>query len=174
MKVRKIKKTLGFRGSHYLSLRLMGYGNSVPPAGGAAMTQIYKDRITALPVALRSHDWRNGYAHALRDAATIAAEADATVARLEAEVERLTRGRRTLTEVIHNHCLAMSAAVIEMRAGKGAQAGMAWIENTLAGPGLYPDVNEAQAMGGAQAWFDAKSEEERKRLADIDAAHKKG
>lgn len=93
------------------------------------------------------------------------AERDAALA----ENAKLYRTALSMGDVIDNHCLAMQAAVIEMYIGKGAEAGMRWIENTLAGPGLYPDVDEAQELGGAQAWFDAKSAETRagKELAAL-------
>lgn len=61
----------------------------------------------------------------------------------------------------------MQAAVIEMDAGRGAVAAMSWIRNTLCGPGLLPDLDEAKALGGAQAWFDAKTAEEESRLAAL-------
>lgn len=66
---------------------------------------------------------------------------------------------RTYSDVIANHCIAMQAAVIEAHIGKGPDAAMAWIRNTLRGPGLLPDLEQAQALGGAQAWFDAKTAE---------------
>ncbi|ENB9667834.1 hypothetical protein ABJB81_006266 [Pseudomonas putida] len=48
------------------------------------------------------------------------------------------------------YLLGMRAAVIEWQNGRGAEAGMEWIWNGLAGPGELPPENEAQA----QAYFD--------------------
>src|SRR5690606_24597574 len=45
---------------------------------------------------------------------------------------------------------AMQAAWIEWRRGRGADAAMQWIENTLIGPGLIPGDDESDA----QAFFD--------------------
>lgn len=65
--------------------------------------------------------------------------------------------------------LAMQAAAIEHETTGNAQAAMVWIANTLHGPDLYPDVDEARTLGGTQAWFDAKMAEEEARLAAINA-----
>ena len=54
--------------------------------------------------------------------------------------------------------IAMQAALIDAHE-RGHQQGLQWIWNTLVGPGLLPDFDEAKAMGGAQAWFDAKTAE---------------
>jgi len=48
----------------------------------------------------------------------------------------------------------MQAAWIEWMHGRGADAAMQWIENTLDGPGLIPDTEGEQAPD-AQAFFDA-------------------
>ncbi len=65
--------------------------------------------------------------------------------------------RRAITfgDIVATHSIAMGAAVI---AGKleSPEHGLQWIVNTLEGPGLLPDLDEARALGGAQAWFDAK------------------
>lgn len=53
----------------------------------------------------------------------------------------------------------MQSAIIEGHIGDGHAAGLQWMVNTLSGPGLLPDLDEAKALGGAQAWFDAKSAE---------------
>lgn len=83
------------------------------------------------------------------------------------ENAKLERRDAVFTAAIHNHCLAMQAALIEMHIGRGAEAAMVWISNTLRGPGLLPDVDEAEALGGAQAWFDAKTAEEDARVAAL-------
>lgn len=57
----------------------------------------------------------------------------------------------------HNDMIvAMQAAWIEWKHGAGAESAMAWIENTLGGPGLIPDEDE-QYGKEAQAWFDANN-----------------
>ena len=79
------------------------------------------------------------------------------------------RRANTFGGTIHNFALAMSAALIEADQHDHRE-GMQWIWNTLAGPGLLPDFDEAKAMGSAQAWFDAKTAEEDARLAALKAA----
>lgn len=56
--------------------------------------------------------------------------------------------------VVHNNVVAMQAAWIEWQRGRGAEAAMQWIHNTLWGPGLLPGEGEPNA-DDAQAWFDA-------------------
>lgn len=48
------------------------------------------------------------------------------------------------------YLLGMRAAVIEWQNGKGAEAGMEWVWNGLAGPGELPPKDQTQA----QAYFD--------------------
>lgn len=63
-------------------------------------------------------------------------------------------------DIIQNHTHAMQAAVIEANLGKGTATAMAWIVNTLRGPGHLPDLDAAaklddpQSKGKAQVWFD--------------------
>lgn len=56
---------------------------------------------------------------------------------------------------LHNDLIvAMQAAHIEWQHGKGAEAAMRWIANTLDGPGLIPSEIEPYGKE-AQAYFDA-------------------
>lgn len=76
-----------------------------------------------------------------------------------AEVSRLRRVNIAFADIISNHCIAMQAAVIEACVND-SDKGMAWIRNTLAGPGLLPDVDQAIELSEAapaQAWFDAET-----------------
>ena len=52
----------------------------------------------------------------------------------------------------------MQAAVIELTHGKGADAAMLWILNTLDGPGLIPTEDEPWATD-AQRYYDANKSE---------------
>ena len=52
----------------------------------------------------------------------------------------------------------MRAAVVAAHL-EGPDHGMQWIYNTLAGPGHLPDLDDARALGGAQAMFDAEMAE---------------
>ena len=61
-------------------------------------------------------------------------------------------------DIVNSHVVAMRAAVV---AGKleGLDVGMQWIANTLCGPGHLPDLDEARALGGAQALWDKETAE---------------
>jgi hypothetical protein len=68
----------------------------------------------------------------------------------------------TFADIIDRHCIVMQAALIEQSIGKGDDAALKWIANTLDGPGLLPSMSDAAHLpntpkdGPAQAWFDAK------------------
>ena len=59
-----------------------------------------------------------------------------------------------LGDLMQDNVAAMQAACIENWHGKGADAAMEWIENTLDGPGLLPEESDPWGTE-AQAWFDA-------------------
>lgn len=61
---------------------------------------------------------------------------------------------QVIAEINHDLITGMQSAWIETVHGRGAEAGMAWIENMLWGPGLLPDEDAPYAKE-AQAWFDA-------------------
>ena len=83
-------------------------------------------------------------------------ECAAEIHRLQAEVERLTRGQKSLGECIHNMTVANQSAWIEWQHGKGAEEAMRWIHNGLAGPGFIPDEDEPYGKE-SQAWYDANN-----------------
>ncbi|MCH4576206.1 hypothetical protein [Achromobacter xylosoxidans] len=70
------------------------------------------------------------------------------------ELKRKTDLVAELSKIIHNMTVAQQAAWIEWQHGAGAEAGMQWIENGLAGPGQIPDADEPYGTE-AQAYFDA-------------------
>mgnify|MGYP000408573129 CR=1 FL=1 len=84
--------------------------------------------------------------------------------KLNTEIARYERLNESFNHIISNHCIAMQAAVIETEIN-GSEEGMSWIVNTLVGPGLYPDIEDAKSIGGAQAWFDRESAIEAARVA---------
>ncbi|KVC45176.1 hypothetical protein [Burkholderia diffusa] len=61
---------------------------------------------------------------------------------------------KTLSDIIHDQNVAMQSAIIEWQHGKGAEAGLSWIVNTLAGPGHLPDFDAPHGKH-AQFWFNA-------------------
>ncbi|MNS67708.1 hypothetical protein D3C72_1009680 [compost metagenome] len=68
-----------------------------------------------------------------------------------AQLEKLTS---SLSNIVHDHTVVMQAAWIEWKHGRGTEAAMSWIHNTLWGPGFIPD-EDAPYGKEAQAWFDA-------------------
>jgi hypothetical protein len=76
----------------------------------------------------------------------------AEVDRLHREAAKSERLAIVFGDIVHTQVLAMRAAVVDAKLN-GPEAGMAWIENTLEGPGQLPDVAAAKAEGGAQCMF---------------------
>ena len=77
-----------------------------------------------------------------------------------AEAEAVKSERRAIAfgDIVHQFTIAMRAAVVAAHL-EGPDHGMQWIYNTLAGPGHLPDLDDARALGGAQAMFDAEMAE---------------
>lgn len=57
-------------------------------------------------------------------------------------------------DAFHDNIVAMQSALIEWKFGKGSEAALQWIVNTLMGPGLLPDFDAPHGRD-AQKWFDA-------------------
>lgn len=73
-------------------------------------------------------------------------------AELEAQNEYIRKRYQQLDLLIGKNILVMQAAIIEWQATGDAKNGLAWIHNTLFGPGELPD----EAEKDAQAYFDRK------------------
>lgn len=80
------------------------------------------------------------------------------IAKLKAEAAKSERRAITFGDIVHTQTLAMRAAVVDAKL-QGPEAGIAWIENTLEGPGHLPDVAAAKAEGGAQVMFNREMAE---------------
>lgn len=74
------------------------------------------------------------------------------IAELEAQNEYIRKRYQQLDLLIGKNILVMQAAIIEWQATGDAKNGLAWIYNTLFGPGELPD----EAEKDAQAYFDHK------------------
>lgn len=79
-------------------------------------------------------------------------EAEKRIAELEAQNEYVRKRYQQLDLLIGKNILVMQAAIIEWHATGDAINGLAWIYNTLFGPGELPD----EAEKDAQAYFDRK------------------
>lgn len=75
-----------------------------------------------------------------------------------AEAAKSERRAITFGDIVHTQVLAMRAAYVDARLN-GSDAGMAWIENTLEGPGQLPDLAAAKKEGGAQCMFNREMAE---------------
>lgn len=101
---------------------------------------------------------RNGEFIALANPANVLAllealeKAQQRNAELEAQNEYIRKRYQQLDLLIGKNILVMQAAIIEWRATGDAKNGLAWIYNTLFGPGELPD----EAEKDAQVYFDRK------------------
>lgn len=78
--------------------------------------------------------------------------AEKRVAELESDNAYIKNRHKELDLLIGKNILVMQAAIIEWQGTGDARKGLAWIYNTLFGPGELPD----EAEKDAQAYFDRK------------------
>lgn len=79
-------------------------------------------------------------------------DGDMNIEKLKEENEYIRKKYHELDLLFGKNLLVMQAAIIEWRATGDAKNGMAWIFNTLFGPGELPDEEEKDA----QAYFERK------------------
>ncbi|WP_321878431.1 hypothetical protein [Paraburkholderia bannensis] len=79
-------------------------------------------------------------------------ELTAEVRRLRKDTVRRLELTKTISEALHDNIVAMQSAIIEWQHGRGTEAGLQWIVNTLMGPGQLPDF-DAPYGKNAQLWF---------------------
>nr|WP_250668198.1 ead/Ea22-like family protein [Escherichia coli] len=90
-------------------------------------------------------------------------EAQRRIAELETENEYARNRFKEADLLFGKNLLVMQAAVIDWRATSDAKKGMAWIFNTLLGPGELPSEDEKDA----QAYFDREYEPVDKELMEL-------
>ena len=78
--------------------------------------------------------------------------AEKRIAKLQSENAYIRNRYKELDLLIGKNILVMQAAIIEWQATGDAKSGLAWIYNTLFGPGELPDESEKDA----QAYFNRK------------------
>jgi hypothetical protein len=83
----------------------------------------------------------------------LAAQLVAEFKRLREAADKAERRAIMFGDLLHHNILAMRAAVVAGHLESHA-IGLQWIVNSLDGPGNLPDLDEARALGGAQAMFD--------------------
>nr|WP_230456044.1 ead/Ea22-like family protein [Edwardsiella tarda] len=89
--------------------------------------------------------------------------AEKRIAGLEDENEYISKRFKEADLIVGRNLIAMRAAIIEWRATGDANNGMAWIFNTLLGPGELPSENEKDA----QAYFDREDEQLDKEMMEL-------
>lgn len=78
--------------------------------------------------------------------------AEKRIAELESDNAYIKKRHKELDLLIGKNILVMQAAIIEWQGTGDAKKGLAWIYNTLFGPGELPDESEKDA----QAYFERK------------------
>ncbi|WP_448674786.1 ead/Ea22-like family protein [Enterobacter hormaechei] len=78
--------------------------------------------------------------------------AEKRISELESDNAYIRNRHKELDLLIGKNILVMQAAIIEWQGTGDAKKGLAWIYNTLFGPGELPDESEKDA----QAYFDRK------------------
>ncbi len=76
----------------------------------------------------------------------------------QADAVKSERRAIAFGDIVQSQVIAMRAAVVAAKL-EGMDVGMQWIANTLEGPGHLPDLDEAKALGGAQALWDKETAE---------------
>ncbi|HAZ6630092.1 TPA: ead/Ea22-like family protein [Escherichia coli] len=89
---------------------------------------------------------------ALRDKQALLEALEKRNAKLQSENAYIRNRYKELDLLIGKNILVMQAAIIEWQATGDAKSGLAWIYNTLFGPGELPDESEKDA----QAYFNRK------------------
>lgn len=98
-----------------------------------------------------------------RARADVLADAEKQNAELKDENEYIRNRFKELDRIFGKNLLVMQAAVIDWRTTGDAKNGMAWIFNTLLGPGELPNEDEKDA----QAYFDREYAPLDKELMDL-------
>ncbi|HHL9085414.1 ead/Ea22-like family protein [Escherichia coli] len=89
---------------------------------------------------------------ALRDKQALLEASEKRNAKLQSENAYIRNRFKELDLLIGKNILVMQAAIIEWQSTGDAKSGLAWIYNTLFGPGELPDESEKDA----QAYFNRK------------------
>jgi hypothetical protein len=115
------------------------------------------DNVTQIHQPLTQDDWKFIF-DVLEGTKLDVPRIRSEVARLHREAAKSERRAITFGDIVHTQTLAMRAAYVDAKLN-GSDAGMAWIENTLEGPGHLPNLAAAKAEGGAQCMFNREMAE---------------
>ena len=115
------------------------------------------DNVTTIHQPLTQDDWKFIF-DVLEGTKLDVPRIRSEIARLHREAIKSERRAITFGDIVAQHVMAMRAAVVDAKLN-GADAGIAWIENTLEGPGHLPDLKAAKNEGGAQCMFNREMAE---------------
>lgn len=115
------------------------------------------DNVTQMHQPLNPDDWKFIF-DVLEGTKLDVPRIRSEVARLQREAAKSERRAIAFGDIVHTQVLAMRAAYVDAKLN-GSDAGMAWIENTLEGPGQLPDLAAAKKEGGAQCMFNREMAE---------------
>lgn len=115
------------------------------------------DNVTQLHKPLSHYDWEFIF-KVLESTKLDVPRIRSEVARMQNEAIKSERRAITFGDIVQSQVIAMRAAVVAAKL-EGLDVGMQWIANTLEGPGHLPDLDEARALGGAQALWDKETAE---------------
>jgi hypothetical protein len=124
-------------------------GMITPPKRMVGMTMINRTEKTDAPQANPvCTAGSNGCAAGDTPSSSPSAEESRGVNQADAAADKAERRAVMWGGLLHQNILAMRAAVVAAHLD-GHEAGMRWIQNTLEGPGLLPDLEESAALGDA-------------------------
>ncbi|EHZ8148989.1 ead/Ea22-like family protein [Salmonella enterica] len=103
-------------------------------------------------IIAKQEKWIKGVEATMIAATDRAEAAEKRIAEQQSENAYIRNRHKELDLLIGKNILVMQAAIIEWQATGDAKNGLAWIYNTLFGPGELPD----EAEKDAQAYFDRK------------------
>ena len=115
------------------------------------------DNVTQIHQPLTQDDWKFIF-DVLEGTKLDVPRIRSEVARLHREANKSERRAITFGDIVAQQVMAMRAAYVDAKLN-GSDAGMAWIENTLEGPGHLPDLAAAKKEGGAQCMFNREMAE---------------
>ncbi|HAS1056821.1 TPA: ead/Ea22-like family protein [Enterobacter cloacae] len=111
-----------------------------------------KDQLAQLANFNPDWDKLEAATYSLREHMAELTAARKRIAELESDNAYIKNRHKELDLLIGKNILVMQAAIIEWQGTGDAKKGLAWIYNTLFGPGELPDESEKDA----QAYFDRK------------------
>lgn len=119
---------------------------------GRALGAAEKRNVEQADIIAKQEKWIKDVEATMIAATDRAEAAEKRISELESDNAYIRNRHKELDLLIGKNILVMQAAIIEWQGTGDARKGLAWIYNTLFGPGELPD----EAEKDAQAYFDRK------------------